>query len=84
MVPISIFGQKNCIYCEKAMYLCEERGYNYNYYDIADAENKEALLEALPNVKTVPQIWWNGNYIGGYTEFAQEVENVGSFGQDKL
>jgi glutaredoxin len=38
----------------------------------------------LPNHKTIPQIWWHGIHIGGYDNFAREVENTRSFGQDKF
>jgi glutaredoxin len=44
---------------------------------------KEQLKSILPDVKTVPQIWWHGKHIGGYEDFASEIENTRSFGQEK-
>jgi glutaredoxin len=34
--------------------------------------------------KTVPQIFWYGKHIGGYNEFAAEVENTRSYGDGDL
>jgi glutaredoxin len=43
-------------------------------------------MKALsPTSKTIPQIFWNGNYIGGYDAFAIEVENtIGGYGDGKV
>jgi glutaredoxin 3 len=77
-----IYTKTNCPYCVKAKALFNEKGITYNEYIVSPgfdesalAENqqyvtRDALLEKAPNAKTVPQIWLEGNYIGGYTELA--------------
>lgn len=77
-----IYTKTNCPYCVKAKALFDEKGIRYNEYIISPgfgekplAENqqyvtRDALLEKAPNAKTVPQIWLEGSYIGGYTELA--------------
>jgi len=77
-----IYTKTNCPYCVRAKALFNEKGIDYNEYIISPgfgeselSENqryvtREALLEKAPNAKTVPQIWLEGNYIGGYTELA--------------
>ena len=35
---------------------------------IGDGYTKEELLEEVPNARTVPQIFLNGEHVGGYTE----------------
>lgn len=77
-----IYTKTNCPYCVKAKALFNEKGIDYSEYIISPgfgeadlAENqryvtREVLLEKAPNAKTVPQIWLEGNYIGGYTELA--------------
>ena len=77
-----IYTKTNCPYCVKAKALFNEKGVEYDEYIIspgfgeADLDKnqryvtREALLEKAPNAKTVPQIWLEGNYIGGYTELA--------------
>ena len=60
----------------------QKRGVEYHEYIVSpgfgEAElavnqsyvTKETLLEKAPHAKTVPQIWLEGSYIGGYTELA--------------
>ena len=88
-----IYTKDMCSYCVKAKHLLRELGIPYAEYilssgfgELAPAPNqryvtKDMLLERQPNAKTVPQIWINGEYIGGYTELAAAVAN-GSLPQD--
>ena len=82
---IKIFGKPNCSFCLKAKNIAEMHHLPYQYYSIDDNDVKKQLFDLLPDVKTVPQIWWSGRYIGGYDQFAQEIENtVGNYGHGKL
>ena len=38
---------------------------------------REQLLESVPSAKTVPQIFLDGNYIGGFTELRKYFETNG-------
>jgi glutaredoxin 3 len=38
---------------------------------------REQLQEAAPNSKTVPQIWLQGKYVGGFDELRTYVEQTG-------
>ena len=71
---IEIWGKPRCIYCIQAKDLCEQFGLEYNYREIKNAEQLEGLIErcGVP-FKTVPQIFWDNEYIGGYEEFFQKV-----------
>ena len=83
---ITIYGTTACKWCKKARDLAEERGLKYEYrnFDL----NEQFYIEAKalkPDFKTVPQIWWDARYIGGYSDFALEVENtLGGFGDGKI
>lgn len=75
-----IYTKPNCPYCVRAKALFNEKGITYKEYIISPgfgekplSENqvyvtRETLLEKIPAAKTVPQIWLEGSYIGGYTE----------------
>jgi glutaredoxin len=76
-----IWTKPNCPYCVKAKNLFNIKGVEYNevLLGIEDSTilesnqrsaTREELLERVPNAKTVPQIWLDNNYIGGYTELA--------------
>lgn len=45
------------------------KGIEYEERNITEGTwTKEQLLEAVPNARSVPQIFLNGEYIGGFTE----------------
>jgi len=51
-------------------------GVKYEERNIQTEEwTREQLLEAVPNAKTVPQIFMHGEYVGGYTELQKYYED---------
>ncbi|MBB72557.1 MAG: glutaredoxin [Legionellales bacterium] len=74
-----LFGKASCPYCQKAKSLLTEKNIPYHYHDVV--EDPRSLYEMLARVKplvgaktpiTVPQIWLNGEYVGGY----DALENI--------
>lgn len=65
-----IWTKINCPYCVRAKALFENKGIEYAEHIIGETVTREDLLERVPAARTVPQIWLDGNYIGGYTELA--------------
>ena len=75
-----IYTKTDCPYCVKAKALLGDKGIAYQEFIISPGfgektlgpnqsyVSKAELLEKAPNAKTVPQIWMEGSYIGGYTE----------------
>lgn len=70
-----IWSKYNCHYCESAKKLLESKGIPYEERKIGDGYTKEELLEAVPNAKSVPQIFLNDEYVGGYTELVNKLTN---------
>lgn len=67
-----IFGKASCPFCIKAKQMLDSEKINYEYHDVV--KDSAALYRMIPEVKanigtktpvTVPQIWLNGEYIGG-------------------
>lgn len=82
---IKIYGNQYCPYCLRAKRFAESYGLKYDWLDTDEPENMKELKTLLPEFKTIPQIWWHERYVGGYTEFAAEVENtLGGFGDGKI
>lgn len=80
---VIIYGMEHCNYCKLAVALAESYNIPYEYRDATDW--KETFLETFPDAKTVPQIIWDDRRIGGYTEFATEVENtIGDYGNGQI
>lgn len=65
---IVIYTKPDCSFCEKAKSLLTANELPFVIKDITVPDNKVELLERLPTAKTVPQIWVDDTYIGGFTE----------------
>ena len=74
-MDIIIYTRDLCEYCDAAKKEFKRRGWNYSAHDIKHADNKKALLELLPDVKTVPQIWIDNKHIGGYYDLMTWFED---------
>ena len=70
---IVIWGKEDCFYCSKAKSLCEEMSLEYAYFDISDLDLRVVFDLKYPDAKTVPQIEWDQEYVGGYNELARKV-----------
>lgn len=70
-----IYSKDGCNFCEKAKDILTERGLKYEVYNISEnPAYKEELLEKVPDAKTVPQIFENDIYIGGYTDLRKRIQ----------
>jgi len=66
---IEIWSKPNCPFCVRAKHEFTKRGYEYSEKIIGtNGWTREHLLEKVPNARTVPQIFIDDLYIGGYTE----------------
>ena len=70
-MKIVMYTQDLCGYCVAASEEFESRGWEYITHNIKHEDNFKNLKELLPDVKTVPQIWINDEYIGGYDELLE-------------
>ena len=83
---ITIYAKNNCKWCTAAKELAESRNLTYDYRNVDnDFQFMLELSSLKPDVKTLPQIWWDNKHIGGYTDFATEIENtIGDYGNGKI
>lgn len=63
-----VWSKYHCPYCDRAKSLLELKGIEFEERKIGDGWTKEELLELVPTARTVPQIFLNDQYIGGYNE----------------
>lgn len=69
-----IITRENCRYCDKAKALLKERGDSYEAYLYTDHPMiKKLMIRA--GLDTVPQIWYNGSYVGGYSDLVEYVKH---------
>lgn len=74
-MKIEIYGREGCPYCVKAKKACEKAGLDYEYINVggtspeatkADVQARIDALGVSHEVKTVPQIFVDDKWIGGY------------------
>jgi glutaredoxin-related protein len=68
-----VWSKYHCPYCDQAKALLSSKGIEFEEKKIGDGYTKEELLEAVPNARTVPQIFLDGELVGGFTELRQKL-----------
>ena len=70
MAKIDIYTTPWCGYCARAKGLLDKKGAAYNEMDVMEDEAKRSEMRARSKRSTVPQIFINGQHIGGSDELA--------------
>lgn len=73
MTKAVIYSKDNCAFCERAKTLLASKGIEYEERKIGSGYTKEQLLEAVPTARTVPQIFLNDEYVGGFEELKNKL-----------
>jgi len=68
-----VWSKDYCPFCVQAKVLLESKGIEIEERDIGQDWTREQMLEAVPDAKTVPQIFLDDEYIGGFTELKQRL-----------
>lgn len=68
-----IWSKENCPYCVQAKALLTQKEFEIEERNINKDWTKEQLLEAVPNARTLPQIFLGDKYIGGFTELRKHL-----------
>jgi glutaredoxin 3 len=70
-----VWSKYNCPFCDQAKALLSQKGIVFEEKKIGDGFTKEDLLEAVPNARTVPQIFLEDKLIGGFTELKKYLQD---------
>ena len=63
---IEIYSGDYCPYCKRAKALLDNKGFDYTEYDItSDDKLLDEMLERTGGAKSIPQIFIDGEHIGG-------------------
>jgi glutaredoxin 3 len=68
MAKIEIYTTPFCGYCSRAKVLLDGKGAAYEEMDVMMDDKKRTEMRARAKRTTVPQIFINGEYIGGSDE----------------
>ncbi len=70
MAKIEIYTSPFCGYCARAKSLLDSKGAEYEEADVMMDDNKRAEMRSRTNRTSVPQIFINGQHIGGSDDLA--------------
>jgi glutaredoxin len=71
-----VWSKNACPFCDQAKNLLKMKGIAFEERNVSTDWTKEQLLEAVPTARTLPQIFLDDNYIGGFTELRKHFEKV--------
>ena len=71
-----IYSKDNCPYCDRAKVLLSSKDINFTEFKIGRDLTREEFLERFPNARTVPQIYLDNQYIGGYDSLVAHFSSL--------
>lgn len=70
-----IWSQKGCQYCDTAKAVLKARGLEIEERRIGDGTwTKNDLINAVPTARSVPQIFIDSKYVGGYNDLIDVLQ----------
>ena len=68
-----VWSKNACPFCDQAKNLLKLKGIEFEERNISTDWTREQLLEAVPDARTVPQIFLDQQLIGGVTELRRHL-----------
>lgn len=68
-----VWSKNQCPQCDQAKALLKLKGIEFEERNVQTDWTKEQLLEAVPNARTVPQIFLDGKLVGGFNELKAQL-----------
>lgn len=69
-----VWSKNSCPFCDQAKNLLKLKGIEFEERNISTGWTREQLLEAVPNARTLPQIFLDNELIGGFTELRKHLQ----------
>ena len=73
MTTAIVWSKDQCPYCDQAKALLKSRGIEYEERNVSQDWTREQLLEAVPTARSVPQIFLDEEYVGGFNELRKKL-----------
>ena len=78
-MQVEIYGIPGCKPCANSKQLCEDNNIEYRYFEVGkDVDHMQLNEKVGQPVRSVPQIFVDGGWVGGYDEFRQAVNSANS------
>ena len=69
-----VWSKNACPFCDQAKNLLKLKNIEFEERNISTDWTREQLLEAVPDARTVPQIFLDKQLIGGFTELRKHLQ----------
>lgn len=73
-----IYTKPGCSHCVAAKNLLQSRGQTYTEVVVGKDIMVEEVKLRFPGVRSVPVVLYNGEFIGGYVNLVERLENDGT------
>lgn len=76
-MKIVVYGADYCPYCTKAKSLLETRGKQFTWVDTEtpEGDKQRAVVAAKHNWQTIPMIFVDDKFVGGYDDMCKKLKN---------
>ena len=71
-----VWSKNQCPFCDQAKALLKMKGIEFEERNVSKDWTKEQLLEAVPTARTVPQIFLDGELVGGFQELKKRLTDA--------
>lgn len=72
-MQIELFTKEGCDYCDRAKALLGLNDIEYKEHKIGVNVTRDEVIKKFPNIRTVPIILIDSEYIGGYNELTEQL-----------
>ena len=80
-MKIVVYGKGSCKFCLRARQLLNFKGVAFEYFDVGQDESKIQQVreewQKMNSPATVPAIWVDGKFIGGYNHLKDFLNEMG-------
>ena len=73
-MSIKMYTWTYCSFCKRAKHLLDDLGLSYEEIPIDNDDQKKQELIAQTDHYTVPYVFIDGEFVGGYTELKQKMD----------
>ena len=68
-----VWSKDQCPFCDQAKALLKSRNIEFEERNVSHDWTREQLLEAVPNARSVPQIFLDEELVGGFNELRKHL-----------
>lgn len=84
MMQITIYTKSNCPNCVAAKQLLKSKGLNYMEWDVQESPSAlERLLDTFPQARQMPQIFIDGQRVGGLAGLQAALRQIEQHNKEK-